>query len=54
MVDELRDRYGEMPEPVANLLAVARLRALAAEHGGKPVVFAEIGYNRSPDAARRP
>lgn len=31
-----------------------RLRALAAAEGGKPVVFAEIGYNRSPDAARRP
>jgi hypothetical protein len=31
-----------------------RLRTLAAAEGGKPVVFAEIGYNRSPDAARRP
>ena len=33
---------------------LARLRALAESQGGKPVVFAEIGYNRSPDAARRP
>jgi hypothetical protein len=33
---------------------LATLRRLAAAEGGKPVVFAEIGYNRSPDAARRP
>ena len=33
---------------------LAELRRLAASQGGKPVVFAEIGYNRSPDAARRP
>ncbi|MFQ5350178.1 MAG: hypothetical protein ACE5EG_07035, partial [Thermoanaerobaculia bacterium] len=30
------------------------LQRLADAEGGKPVVFAEIGYNRSPDAARRP
>jgi hypothetical protein len=30
------------------------LRRLAEAHGGKPVVFAEIGYSRSPEAARRP
>ena len=33
---------------------LAELRRLAEAQGGKPVVFAEIGYNRSPDAARRP
>ena len=31
-----------------------RLASLAERSGGKPVVFAEIGYNRSPDAARVP
>ncbi len=30
------------------------LRALSARLGGKRVVFAEIGYNRSPEAARSP
>jgi hypothetical protein len=33
---------------------LAGLRRLAESAGGKPVVFAELGYNRSPDAARRP
>ena len=33
---------------------LADLRRLVEAQGGKPVVFAEIGYNRSPDAARRP
>ena len=33
---------------------LASLQQLADAQGGKPVVFAEIGYNRSPDAARRP
>lgn len=33
---------------------LAGLGRLARDQGGKPVVFAEIGYNRSPDAARRP
>jgi transcription-repair coupling factor (superfamily II helicase) len=36
---ELRDRYGEPPEPVANLLAVARLRALARSRGLREVVL---------------
>jgi len=31
--DELRDRYGELPPPVENLLAVARLRAFARGFG---------------------
>jgi hypothetical protein len=33
---------------------LATLDALSQRHGGKSVVFAEIGYNRSRDAARAP
>ncbi len=33
IVAEMQDRYGKPPEPVANLLAVARLRLLARQHG---------------------
>jgi len=40
VADELRDRYGEAPEPVLNLLAVARLRTLARERGLREVVMA--------------
>jgi transcription-repair coupling factor (superfamily II helicase) len=32
-VVEMRDRYGELPEPVANLVAVARFRLLAKGYG---------------------
>jgi transcription-repair coupling factor (superfamily II helicase) len=39
VADELRDRYGEPPEPVGNLLAVARLRALARSRGLREVVL---------------
>jgi transcription-repair coupling factor (superfamily II helicase) len=31
--EELQDRYGPLPEPVANLLDVAELRAFFAAHG---------------------
>ncbi|MEX2586388.1 MAG: transcription-repair coupling factor [Actinomycetota bacterium] len=31
--EELRDRYGPVPDPVANLLTVAQLRAYLAAHG---------------------
>jgi hypothetical protein len=31
-----------------------KLRSLSLDHGGKPVLFAEIGYSRSPEAALRP
>jgi transcription-repair coupling factor (superfamily II helicase) len=31
--EELEDRYGPVPEPVANLLLVAELRAFLAQHG---------------------
>jgi transcription-repair coupling factor (superfamily II helicase) len=40
VAEELRDRYGEPPEPVANLLAVARLRALARSRALREVVLA--------------
>jgi transcription-repair coupling factor (superfamily II helicase) len=40
VVDELRDRYGEPPEPAANLLAVARLRTLARARGLHEIVLA--------------
>ncbi|WP_344140296.1 transcription-repair coupling factor, partial [Luedemannella flava] len=33
IVAEMEDRYGKPPEPVANLLAVARLRLMARAHG---------------------
>ena len=33
---------------------LARLRDLSTRHGGKPILFAEIGYNRSLEAARTP
>ncbi len=33
---------------------LARLEALSMRHGNKPVLFAEIGYSRSADAARQP
>jgi transcription-repair coupling factor (superfamily II helicase) len=39
VAEELRDRYGEPPEPVQNLLAVARLRALARERGLREIVL---------------
>jgi transcription-repair coupling factor (superfamily II helicase) len=38
--EELRDRYGEAPEPVQNLLAVARLRTLARARGIHEIVLA--------------
>ncbi|WNM25045.1 transcription-repair coupling factor [Demequina capsici] len=36
--EELDDRYGTVPEPVANLMAVARLRLVLREHGITDVV----------------
>ena len=40
VVDELRDRYGPLPEPVLRLIEVARLRALARSAGVTEVVLA--------------
>ncbi len=48
VADELRDRYGEPPEQVANLLAVARLRALARERGLREVVLTGQQIRLSP------
>jgi transcription-repair coupling factor (superfamily II helicase) len=42
MAKELQDRFGEMPEPVANLLYQLRLKLLAMETGVKAIVT-EIG-----------
>ena len=42
MVKELEDRFGEMPEPVANLLYQLKLKILAAEAGVKSITT-EIG-----------
>ncbi|GAV93325.1 transcription-repair coupling factor Mfd [Actinomyces denticolens] len=38
VLDELADRYGPVPEPVARLAALARLRALAAGVGVREIV----------------
>ncbi len=40
VVDELRDRYGPLPEPVARLMDVARLRILARQAGVAEIVLA--------------
>ena len=40
VADELRDRYGPLPEPVERLLDVARLRVLARQAGITEVVLA--------------
>jgi transcription-repair coupling factor (superfamily II helicase) len=40
VVDELRDRYGPLPEPVARLMDVARLRVLARSAGVAEIVLA--------------
>ena len=42
MAKELEDRFGEMPEPVANLLYQLSLKILALEAGVKSVVT-EVG-----------
>ncbi len=54
--EELRDRYGEPPEPVQNLLAVARLRTLARARGVREIVLAgqQVRFSplRLPDSMR--
>jgi transcription-repair coupling factor (superfamily II helicase) len=70
VVAEMTDRYGEPPEPVANLLAVARFRLLARSYGltdvslqGRHVRFAPLALPDSkqlrlkryhPDAVYKP
>ena len=36
--EELRDRYGRLPEPVSNLLLTAHLRVLARSLGIKSII----------------
>jgi len=45
---ELVDRYGRPPEPVENLMAVARLRLLCREHGVTEVAAAGTALRVSP------
>ncbi|WP_255434467.1 transcription-repair coupling factor [Auritidibacter ignavus] len=49
VIDELKDRYGDLPEPAENLVAVARLRNVARGHGiseimlmGKNIKFGPV------------
>jgi len=37
MAQELEDRFGELPEPVANLLYQLRLKVLAVESGAQAI-----------------
>jgi transcription-repair coupling factor (superfamily II helicase) len=54
--DELADRYGPLPEPVANLLQVARFRVFARRHGvtevslqGSVVRFSPLSLRESQE-----
>ena len=54
--DELADRYGTLPEPVENLLAVARFRAFARRYGvtevslqGQVVRFSPLSLRESQE-----
>jgi transcription-repair coupling factor (superfamily II helicase) len=56
VAEELRDRYGPLPEPVGNLVAVARFRALARRYGvsevslqGSSVRFAPVRLRESAE-----
>ncbi len=53
--EELDDRYGTVPEPVQNLIAVARLRLMLREHGITDVVnqgkFVRLSPVELPDSA---
>jgi transcription-repair coupling factor (superfamily II helicase) len=48
VAEELRDRYGALPEPVANLIEVARFRALARSHGITEVSLQGSAVRMSP------
>ncbi|GAB2930134.1 transcription-repair coupling factor [Rhodococcus aerolatus] len=48
VLDELVDRYGEPPEPVSNLFAVARLRLLLRAHGVTEAVVAGSQLKLTP------
>ncbi|MFS8513066.1 MAG: transcription-repair coupling factor, partial [Planifilum fulgidum] len=49
--EEIEDRFGDLPEPVINLLRVARIRAYAVQYGIEQVVQekGEIVIRFSPD-----
>ena len=55
VVDELSDRYGPLPEPVSNLVEVARLRQVLRTSGVTDVVsqgkFVRFGPVELPDSA---
>ena len=48
VAEELRDRYGALPEPVANLIEVARFRALARRYGVSEVSLQGSSVRMSP------
>jgi len=48
VVEELKDRYGAMPEPVQTLIQVASLRALARTAGLREIVMAGSRVRMSP------
>ncbi|MBI1758398.1 MAG: transcription-repair coupling factor [Actinobacteria bacterium] len=52
VAEELRDRYGAPPEPVANLLAVARFRVLARSRGITDVSLQGSVVRMSPVSLR--
>src|SRR5262249_11509543 len=54
VAEELRDRYGTLPEPVGNLIAVARFRALARSHGITEVSLQRSAVRLSPLELREP
>jgi transcription-repair coupling factor (superfamily II helicase) len=45
MEEEFRDRYGPLPPPVANLLALQRLRILAGGHGIEEIRGGRLGLD---------
>lgn len=45
--DELKDRYGNLPPPVENLLKVTELRIAAMERGVRRVIETPLGYKLS-------
>jgi len=49
--DELVDRYGDLPEPVENLMMVARLKILAGSVGGTLVTLTDKGLLLKLDSA---
>ena len=48
MEAELRDRYGPLPEPVANIMGIARLRVLTLQVGGRRLSMSIDGFKLMP------